>query len=208
MLFDLSHSLDSRTPPFLGDPKLRLTQIATLEKDGFSNYLLECGMHIGTHIDGLSHITTSGELISESPLARFCGDVVFLNFKKSTVIDYSSDLDGFDLAGKMVLIYTGWDVEWGSAEYFTKHPILTEPMAQWLIGGGAKLVGIDFPSPDVAPFKVHKLLLENKIHILENLTGLEQLIGKKSVLLMAFPLKLNADSSPVRAVAWCVSGVE
>jgi kynurenine formamidase len=63
-----------------------------------------------------------------------------------------------------------------------------------------KAIGIDWYSPDKEPYPIHRILLENRILILENLTNLSALQGKDFDL-FAFPLKIQADSSPVRAVA-------
>jgi len=38
-----------------------------------------------------------------------------------------------------------------------------------------KLLGMDLPSPDKYPFRIHKKLLENNILIIENLTNLSEL---------------------------------
>jgi kynurenine formamidase len=64
-----------------------------------------------------------------------------------------------------------------------------------------KMIGMDTPSPDRYPFKIHKLLFENNIYILENLTNLDQLLNIDRFEVIAFPLKINADSSITRAVA-------
>ena len=63
------------------------------------------------------------------------------------------------------------------------------------------MVGFDFPSPDYHPFNIHQILLGNQILILENLTNLSELLPYREFELLAFPLKINADSSPVRVVA-------
>jgi kynurenine formamidase len=62
------------------------------------------------------------------------------------------------------------------------------------------MIGIDWFSPDKEPYPFHKLLLENNILILENLTNLDMLIGK-NFKIFAFPLNIHADSSILRAVA-------
>ena len=62
------------------------------------------------------------------------------------------------------------------------------------------MVGMDTPSPDHAPYKVHKILLGNEILILENLTNLEQLLNKNFEVIALTP-KLEADAAPARVVA-------
>lgn len=55
-------------------------------------------------------------------------------------------------------------------------------------------------SPDHKPFPIHRILLRNDILIIENLTNLKELIGKKFKV-YAFPINLQIEASPVRVVA-------
>lgn len=68
------------------------------------------------------------------------------------------------------------------------------------------MLGIDMPSPDFPPFPVHKLLLSNGIFILENLTGLQQLLNIDTFEVFAVPLKIYAEASLTRAYARCRQG--
>jgi kynurenine formamidase len=65
------------------------------------------------------------------------------------------------------------------------------------------MLGVDMPSPDYPPFPVHKLLLNKGIFVLENLTGLEQLLGIKHFEVFEVPLKIHAEASLTRAFARC-----
>jgi len=60
------------------------------------------------------------------------------------------------------------------------------------------MLGIDLMSPDNPPYTIHKLLLSAGILIAENLANLDELTGIKNFEVFAFPLKINADSSPAR----------
>ena len=51
--------------------------------------------------------------------------------------------DGLDVAGKAVLVQTGWDRHWRTDAYQRDHPFLTEAAARLLVARGARLVGID-----------------------------------------------------------------
>ena len=74
-------------------------------------------------------------------------------------------------------------------------------LCKFLLSKKVKMLGIDMPSPDRFPFEVHKFLFKNRIFILENLTNLDRLIGVKEFEIIAFPVKIKADSSMTRAVA-------
>ena len=64
------------------------------------------------------------------------------------------------------------------------------------------MIGFDMPSPDRFPFESHKMLLKNEIFILENLCNIEKLLNAKEFKIAAFPLKIEAEGSLVRAVAF------
>jgi kynurenine formamidase len=91
--------------------------------------------------------------------------------------------------------------KYGEEIYYNKHPVITEKLAEFLIKKKIKMLGIDMPSPDYFPFDIHKLLLSNNIFIMENLKNLDKLIKANKFEVYAFPLKIQAESSPVRAVA-------
>ena len=69
------------------------------------------------------------------------------------------------------------------------------------IENNIKMIGFDMPSPDRFPFESHKILLKNEIFILENLCNIEKLLNAKEFKIAAFPLKIEAEGSLVRAVA-------
>lgn len=101
----------------------------------------------------------------------------------------------------IVLLYTGFDEYYGTNEYYENHPCIDMELCEFLIGKKIKMLGMDTPSPDKFPFLIHKSLFKNNIYILENLTNLNLLLGVKNFEVIAFPLKINADSSITRAVA-------
>ncbi len=61
--------------------------------------------------------------------------------------------------------------------------------------------GLDTPSPGTYPFEAHKFLLQNCVMVLENLTSLEKPLNVSKFEVIAFPLKICADSFITRAVA-------
>jgi kynurenine formamidase len=86
-------------------------------------------------------------------------------------------------------------------DYYRSYPAISEATAWHLVKKGVKIIGMDSPSPDYAPFNIHKILLNNNILIIENLTNLSALLPYREFELLAFPLKIEADSSPLRVVA-------
>ena len=79
--------------------------------------------------------------------------------------------------------------------------MLTPQFAQQLAMRGVKMLGMDFPSPDQPPHALHRTLLGAGVLLLENLTGLYKIGRVSGFAVLALPLKLAAEASPVRAVA-------
>jgi kynurenine formamidase len=112
--------------------------------------------------------------------------------------------EGLDVAGKAVLVHTGWDRHWRTEAYYEGHPFLTDAAARLLAEGGARLVGIDSHNIDDtrAPRRpVHTVLLGAGILVCEHLTNL-QALPESGFLFSAVPPKVaGMGTFPVRAFA-------
>lgn len=200
-LVDLSHPIDGQLPTYPGDLPVRLLKIKTFKKDGFTNYQLETGMHSGTHLDGPMHLTDQTSYISELPLESFFGEGCLIDVRDEPVIKMKAEYLSIINDHGIVLLYTGHDRKYGTDAYFTEQPEVHPELAEFLIAKKTKIIGMDLASPDLYPFKVHKLLLSKNILIIENLTNLGSLLQAKQFEIMAFPLKIKTDSSILRVVA-------
>jgi kynurenine formamidase len=167
---------------------------------------LSLGTHTGTHIDAPFHFFPSGKKLHEIELDRFVGRAVVLDVrhlaKERAMIDWvalSSSTTtvsalsqvGSRAEGKadIVLLWTGWEVHWGTPKYFA-HPYFSREVAGKLRDHGARIVGVDVLSPDETPvdentetnhgWGVHEVLLGSGVLICENLRGVGDLVnGRK-----------------------------
>ena len=200
-LIDLSHKIEHNMPIYPGDSRTNLYQEKFLDKDKYNNYLLEINMHAGTHIDSPMHLTDSKKYISELTIDSFYAEGCILNVKSQAVIKFKDKYKTLVKENSIVLLYTGFDEYYGTNEYYENHPCIDMEFCEFLIERKIKMLGMDTPSPDRYPFAIHKLLFKNNICILENLTNLNKLLEEGNFEVIAFPLKINADSSITRAVA-------
>ena len=200
-LIELSHPIIDRLPVYPGDEPTRLEKINDFARDGFSNFRFTCGMHTGTHIDGPMHMTKSGRFIDELPLEQFIGTGCLLNAVGMKVISCTPEFTSAIVPESVVLIYTGFGKQFGSEEYFHDYPVISMELAQFLVKQRIKMVCLDMPSPDKPPHDIHSYLLKNNVFIAENLTGMEKLLTIKKFEIIAFPLRIHADSSPTRIIA-------
>ncbi|MBC7094355.1 cyclase family protein [Thermococcus sp.] len=185
MIIDLTMELSEKTPVYLGDPKIEIKEWTDVEKDGYQMNTLFLGEHSGTHVDAPAHFIPGGRTIDEMPLEKFIGKGIVIDVSQ---LDRNIEPSEMLRVAEIVLFYTG-----GKAIY------LSEEGARYLIDLRVKAVGID--NSTIGDFKTHKVLLSNEIPIFENLTNLENLIGKEFTFI-GIPLKIkNGSGSPVRAFA-------
>ena len=200
-LIDLSHDIFNKMPVYPGDDSVRLCHTHEFSKHHYNNHWLETGMHVGTHVDGAMHMTDAPEYICNYPLENFCGSACMIHTNGKSVLEAESSHLEILKSKNIVLVHTGMDKFYGQDTYYNDHPVLDMTFCEMLVNCGIKLLGIDAPSPDRSPFEIHKYLLGNGILLLENLTYLDKNPTSANFEIMAFPLKIKADSCMVRAVA-------
>lgn len=168
---------------------------------------IEMVANTGTYVDSPFHRFADGKDLSDLPLSSLADlDTVVLRFNKDQgrAIDRSYFKNLGDLAGKAVLVHTGWDAYWRTDQYFENHPFLTEDAARYLVDSNVALAGIDSLNIDDTEDlcrPVHTALLEADIPIAEHLRGLDQL-PDRGARFSAAPVKVrNFGTFPVRAFA-------
>lgn len=198
---DLTHTFHQNMAVFPGDMPIRLDHIKTLAHDGHNDFQLTTGMHVGTHIDGHMHLTSDSRMIGHLPIERFTGNGALIDVRGEQLVEFREEFNKIIQVDDIVLFYSGLDIIYGTPRYFTDYPEISERLARFLAGRKVKIVGIDWASPDHEPYPVHGMFLKNNVLILENLTNLDRLLNVHNFEVFAFPLKIEADSSVVRAVA-------
>lgn len=204
-LVDLTQIIEDDMPVYPGDMKTNLVQTEYLNVNSYNNHRLEIGMHAGTHIDSPMHLTESVEYISEIPLDSFIGEGCIIDVRNQCIIKMKPEYENLIKENSIVLLYTGLDEVYGTSQYYEEHPIIDIEFCKFLIRKNIKIIGMDIPSPDRYPFEIHKMLLQNKVYIIENLTNLHRLLEVQGFEVIAFPLKIKADGSMARVVARVIS---
>lgn len=212
---DLSHELPSGEP-YPGDPAASVEPVATVAADGYRVAEIACSTHSGTHVDAPSHLLESGRSLGDVDVSEFhfdarlvdCTDLGPREPIPADRVPTPDDRDEQDDPVDLVVFRTGWSHHWGSSTYFD-HPYLAVETAETCVECGYA-VGVDAPSVDPSPteervetepteYPAHGALLGADTVILENLTGLAEL--PERFTLHAYPLPVDADGAPVRAVA-------
>ncbi|CCU79072.1 hypothetical protein HSACCH_01066 [Halanaerobium saccharolyticum subsp. saccharolyticum DSM 6643] len=161
---------------------------------------------IGTYIDSPYHRYPDGRDISEIKINEVILAGVVIDVRgRNEFESVDSDIipNDLELEDKAVLFNFGWDKYWGDDKYHS-YPYISEELIEYLIDRGVRLVGVDTLNIDSSrkmKRPAHTLLLKNEIFIVENLTGLEELYGKK-FRFFAVPLKAkNVAALSIRAFA-------
>lgn len=210
---DVSHTVQHGVVTYKGLPAPIICDYLTREESR-SHYAPGTEFHIGkiemvantgTYVDSPFHRFAGGKDLSELPLESLANlDGVVLRWDQATrgrAIDASA-LRGIEVAGKAVLVYTGWSMHYGTEQYFEGHPFLTGDAAEYLRDAGAKLAGIDSLNIDDTADgtrPAHTILLGAEIPVAEHLTNLAAL-PDRGFRFFAVPVKVRAFGTfPVRA---------
>jgi kynurenine formamidase len=201
-LVDLTHVVKAGMPAHPGEEP-EIVQTARIATEGYNEYRLSGGNHVGTHVDAPLHMISSGAYVSDLPITKFFGPGRLIDARQHAVIG-ADLLARVDLKqGDIVLVLTGWSERFGRSNYYNydEFPKIETGFARELIAARISMLGIDTPSPDGPPFPVHKLLLSEGILIIENLTNLESLLSERTFEIVALPSKWRCDAAPIRVVA-------
>jgi arylformamidase len=213
-IVDLSHQIDEGMTTYPGVPgpefadHLSREQAKAVYAPGVTFHIGRISMvaNTGTYIDSPFHrFSDAPDLagLRMEQLADLEGVVVRLTGSNRRGVEVS-ELAPFDVAGKAVLLHTGWDHHWGTAAYGVDATFVSAGATQWLVDHGAALVGIDSVNIDDMgdPARpAHSGLLQAGIPIVEHLRGLEQLPVTGFRFHAAPPAVANFGTFPVRAYA-------
>ena len=187
-IVDLSHVIEEGMTTYKGLPGPHICDFWSREASA-ANYddgstfqigRIDMVANTGTYVDAPFHRFAEGADLAELPLeslADLPGIVVRRPWKNDIAVGADA-FEGLDVAGKAVLVHTGWDRHWRTERYLENNPFLTAEAAELLVARGASLVGIDSHNIDDIRRRarpVHATLLGAAIPVCEHMTGLGQL---------------------------------
>jgi kynurenine formamidase len=209
---DLSHRLTeelSRIPVF---PPPRIRQIRKMPEYHANVTELHMVVHHGTHLDAPRHFIADGPTMDEVPLERLYGQGVIWRIEAPDhgVIGVAALERATPRMqeGDIVLLDTGRATHINTKRY-DDHASLAPEAAEWLRERRAKIVGVDFGTPDLAAnrrpegfdWPVHHILLSRGILIAEHMNNLGALVGRRAEIMFLGLNIAGSDGAPMRAVA-------
>jgi kynurenine formamidase len=200
-IIDLTHTISHHMPVFPGENSPSIIRDILPEDAGYVTHRLETNMHTGTHMDAPFHIKSDTITIGKYPIELFSGPALVIDVCGLSDIEMKPEWEPLFKSHKIVLFYTGYSTAWGTDSYYYNYPEFNAAIAESLVNCGVRIAGFDSPSPDKAPFAFHSIFLRDERFLVENLTNLDKLVGMDNITFIAFPLKIEAEASLVRAVA-------
>jgi arylformamidase len=212
---ELSHVIRDGLATYPGLPAPTITPYLTRE-DSRSRYAP------GTEfaMDILTMIGNTGTYL-DSPWHRYEGGTDLAGLSLETLVDLPAEVFHLDdsrergipesvfwdrdVAGKAVLLHTGWDRNFGTPEYAHGAPFLSPAGVDYLVAQRVTLVGIDSLNIDdiegAGDRPAHSGLLAAGIHVVEHLTNLGSLPASGARFTATPPLVEGFGTFPVRAFA-------
>ncbi len=202
-IIDISRKIYPGMAVWPGDGNVDITRVSSIKRGNSCNLSsINMGLHTGTHADAPFHFIDDAETMESVDLSGFIGFVkVFeVDCGKAISADHLKELS----------------IEEGDSVFFkTRNSLIPEENgfckdfihidvsgAEYLVKKKIKTVGVDYLSVEgygSSEHLVHKILLSNRIGIIEGLYLADVKPGR--YFFSALPLKIcGVDGSPVRAV--------
>jgi arylformamidase len=207
-IYDVTVPITETMPVWPGQRRVEIEQLSRIDRGDQANVSrLNLSSHTGTHVDAPYHFVEDGLTVDRLPVDLFIGPAFVAEVDG---VD-GNRIDVYDLASihfprdtRRLLIKTSnsqfW--EYGLTEFERDYVHLGSKTAEWLVGRGIHLIGVDYLSVEAygaRDFRVHHTLLEAGIVILEGL-NLSR-VPPGPCQLVCLPLKIaGSDGAPARVL--------
>lgn len=200
-IIDLTHPLTNEMPVYFPwHPATQLQATANYKEHKCVVTRVSVGTHSGTHIDAPSHVFEGKPTIDEYDPRLWFVDAHVLDFtpreqKKTITLDEVRKK--FSRKGVGVIIKTGWDARFGSKDFYTTYPPLSNEAAEYFVSMQVPVIASDTPYT----LDVHYICLGRGIPLITNINNTASL-KEGLVKLIAAPLLIRGgDGAPARVLA-------
>jgi arylformamidase len=204
-IYDISLTITPTLPVWPGDPPVRLTQPAHLERGDICTITrLDISAHTGTHLDAPAHFIRGGAGVETLDLNVLIGPALVVDARgRGHLTAEALEALAIPPGVQRLLLRTDNSAIWqrGDTAFHENFVAIAPSGATWLVERGVRLVGIDYLS--VAPFDdgipTHEILLGAGIIAVEGLDL--SAIEAGEYQFACLPIKIGgADGAPCRAV--------
>lgn len=206
-IYDVSLTISPGLPVWPGDPAISLERIAKMEDGANANVTqLKMGAHVGTHVDAPYHfLGGKAPTVEQLSLSVLTGRAYVLRIPDEVDVITADVLAKAEIPSRTrrLIFKTRNSALWEERKqvFQTDFVGLSEDAAQFIVGKGIRMVGIDYLS--IAPYKqgapTHRVLLSAGVVVLEGLNLSEVAPGRYTIYCL--PLKLaGSDGAPARTI--------
>jgi arylformamidase len=223
-VIDLSQALEPGIPVPPGFPAAQREIFLSQAKGDIANVETLCfSVHTATHCDAPYHFFSELRTVDALPPDCLIGPAIVVNLVdgagsrpiEDQEIQQWEAASGEEIQpGDIVLLHTGHSQRWqlgdGAPAYWQDGwPHLARSAVDYLAGKPIRAIGVESFDPDwvdlhnltSAQFLAHRTFLPKGILIMETLTNLDRITGRRCQII-ALPLKLKGCSgSPIRVIA-------
>lgn len=203
-IYDVSVPLCEGMPAYPGDPGAKIMPVKQRAKgDAFNLSQLTLGSHTGTHIDAPRHFLEEGVTVDRLPWSALLGEALVCHLPVAEAIT-TAELTSAGIPERInrIIFKTRNSELWSSPRFRRDFVYLSPDAADWLLGRGVELVGIDYLSLErfgAPKAEVHLKLLGAGVVLLEGLDLSEVPAGRYTLLCL--PLRVEGcDGAPARVL--------
>jgi arylformamidase len=202
-IIDISLPLNNSTPVYPGNVPLSVSIHHAMPEHATQLSSITFGSHTGTHIDAPGHAIAGAPMLDDIPLEIFVGPCILLDFSNEQGEAVSMEMLKNEniKKGDRVLLKTRNSTR-GLKDFYDDYVYLDGDAAEYLVGLGVSLVGIDALSIKKrggSDHRPHTALLSKNIPIIEGLDFSKVTSGEYE--LICLPLNFTGiDGAPARAI--------
>lgn len=189
-------------------PPVAIEPLARVEPDGFATDIFHFPALAGTYIETSAHLFADGPPLETIPPERFIRPAAVIQLPDQAP-NVNIDVDLLRACapeidrGDAILIASGWEAHYRSADYLPGSPSLTREAAAWLMSKKPSIIGGDLMTNDnpADPQGVNEVIFAEGALLLAPLINLRA-ITLPRVTLFALPAKIaGVCGAPCRALA-------
>jgi arylformamidase len=202
-IIDISLPLNNNTPVYPGNVPLSVSIHHAMPEHATQLSSITFGSHTGTHIDAPGHAIALAPMLDDIPLEIFVGPCMVLDFSNEQGEAVTTEMLKNEniKKGDRVLLKTRNSTK-GFTDFYDDYVYLDGDAAEYLVGLGVSLVGIDALSIKKrggSDHRPHTALLSKNIPIIEGLDFSKVTSGEYE--LVCLPLNFTGiDGAPARAI--------
>lgn len=188
-------------PRYPGDIAPDIQAASSYEDGDFYSTKIQLSVHTGTHIDAPYHMLSTGKRLSDYPIEYFSGRAVVIPWTENSRSAKEALENSPVRENDIVLVRTGHSRKFYNEDYYSSYPVINRAFAAGLLARKIKILGLDTPSPDYSPFRIHHMLFAKDVLIIENLINLDRLPALTPIEIIALPMALQDEGAPIRVMA-------